>query len=407
MDTVFFRLSIPACLRDLDADAELYWQRVDSDNQRLASGTVRLSDAHQLAAQHRCVLFIPVTDVYLARLELKTSNKKQLYKAVPYALEDELSEDIEQLHFAVHTNHQVEYTSVMVINRELLTELMSLLEQCQLMPEIITADIYDLVWSDSSSWSCLIENDYALVRTALDDGFSSSVSDLAEYIELTVKQTQSPPDKLQIYSSADTTELASEIVETSGIEVNLQTTLPIQQHFEQTHINLLQKDFAQEKTHLNSLKPWFTALLLTASIAVLLLTSRAIEVVRLNALDKRLNHTIEETFRETFPEVKNIVNPRVQMEQRLANIETQNQHKQRSLFLKLLHHSAEAIKAHTDSSITDIQFRASKLTLDINVPTIQVLEELKVTMQSKKINAQIQTARNVDKHVEARISIEE
>ena len=404
MDTVFFRLPMPTCLRDLNADTALHWQQVDSEYQILASGVTDLSAAYQLTTQHRCVFLVPVAEVYLTQLTLKTTNKKQLYQAVPYALEEELSEDIEQLHFALNTHSQSGVTSVMVMNRARLQELNDLLNQYQLTPEIITADIYNLSWQDASSWSCLIEHEHALVRTALADGFCCACSELSQYIDLSIKHTEHTPEQLRIYAAADTPGLTTDI---AGIALELHNTPSVCQQFESTHINLLQQEFAVQKTQLTSVKPWMTAFALTVALVMLLLLGNVIEVARLNALDKQLNQAVEATFRQAFPEVVNIVNPRVQMEQRMADIAAQNQQKQRSLFLKLLHHSADSMRTHADSAIVDIHYKASQLSLDIIVPTIQVLEALTTTMQSKQMNVEVQTARNEAQHVEARIIVEE
>ena len=404
MDTIILRLSIATYLHELNADSKLYWRRIDGAGHMQASGSTSLANAQQLVDENRCVFLIPVTDVYLTQLELKTNSKKQLYKAIPYALEDDLAEDIEQLHFAINTYSSTDQKSVMVIKQSLMSNLIDILDQHGLVPEIISADIFDLTWTDSTAWSCLIEDDHALVRTALDNGFSCPLNDLHTYIELTLRHTPNPPDKITTLCTDNNVNIGAEIAAITVEKSNYGLFNPL---LENNTINLLQHSFARQNNSLSNYKTWLPTVALIAVLSVLLITVNAVEVVRLNSLDKRLKQQIESVFKQAFPEVRNIVNPRVQMEQRLTALNAQNDNKQRSQFLKLLHDSATVIKDHEGTDIMNIQFRQTKLTLDIHVPTIQILEKIKAGIQDKQVNVQVQTARNVDKRIEARISIEE
>ena len=65
----------------------------------------------------------------------------------------------------------------------------------------------------------------------------------------------------------------------------------------------------------------------------------SIEYWKLNRVNEKLDADIEQVFRRTFPEVKNVVNARVQMEQRIKELTSTGDSSKGTDFLKLLHHT--------------------------------------------------------------------
>jgi len=53
------------------------------------------------ARGRRVLLIIPNEDVVLTSVKIPSKNKKQLLQAIPFALEENLAEDIEDLHFSI------------------------------------------------------------------------------------------------------------------------------------------------------------------------------------------------------------------------------------------------------------------------------------------------------------------
>src|SRR5690606_14953731 len=98
MEQLFIRLS--------SAEREplhwLIWSPAQSE--LIASGTLNdLSELSQLtdhARSREVICYAPGTDVLLTQVELPSSAIRMLPQVVPNALEDELAQDIGELHFA-------------------------------------------------------------------------------------------------------------------------------------------------------------------------------------------------------------------------------------------------------------------------------------------------------------------
>src|SRR5688572_13130693 len=60
-----------------------------------------LREAAPLAAGRRVCALVPGTDVLVTEADVPVKSGAKLHQVVPYALEEQLAEDIEALHFAV------------------------------------------------------------------------------------------------------------------------------------------------------------------------------------------------------------------------------------------------------------------------------------------------------------------
>jgi len=75
-----------------------------SEQEIIASGeltnTQQLGELTDKARQRTVKVFVPGCDVLLKRLNVPTKSQRAMRSAVPYMLEDELAQDVEQLFFA-------------------------------------------------------------------------------------------------------------------------------------------------------------------------------------------------------------------------------------------------------------------------------------------------------------------
>ncbi len=89
---------------DADVDAEVApptacWWQLERDGSLIAQGVDSLADLHARFPQERIRALAPATSVSLYRISMPVRRGAALRAALPYALEDQLSEDIDGLHF--------------------------------------------------------------------------------------------------------------------------------------------------------------------------------------------------------------------------------------------------------------------------------------------------------------------
>src|ERR1700722_10703700 len=129
-----------------------------------ASGPLSLATT-AAAGRHVCVL-VPGTDVLLMEPELPLKAGTKLQQIVPYALEEQLAEDIDELHFAIGRRvGESTRTPVAVVARALMDEWLGAVQAVSIIPETMYADV-DLLPANPGQAIAWLDGDMVVVRAA-------------------------------------------------------------------------------------------------------------------------------------------------------------------------------------------------------------------------------------------------
>src|SRR5215470_7860577 len=152
-----------------------------------ASGTPQsgpLSLAAPRGVGRRICVLVPGTDVLLAEPEVPMKAGTKLQQIVPYALEEQLADDIDDLHFAIGKRAtDSQRTPVAVIRRSLMDEWLTLLRSSGLEPESMYTDS-DLLPQNPGQSVALMEEDVVVVRPPLGSPVTLPVEALEEALEI-------------------------------------------------------------------------------------------------------------------------------------------------------------------------------------------------------------------------------
>ena len=162
------------------------------------SGPLSLAAAR--AAGRRICVLVPGTDVLLAEPEVPMKAGTKLHQVVPYALEEQLADDIDDLHFAIGKRATGSArTPVAVVRRSLMDEWLTLLRSSGLEPESMYADSA-LLPENPGQAVALMEEDVVVVRPPLASAVTLPIEALSEALEIALRELQdsldcaSPPD---------------------------------------------------------------------------------------------------------------------------------------------------------------------------------------------------------------------
>lgn len=406
METLFLRFFTNSGNRVIDEDTSVRWVLETDPAEPNDCGTVKLSNASELIQDRKIVILLPVEQFYLQSVAVQTKNKKQLEKAIPYALEDDLTQDIEDLHFALGKRAENREIPVAVISKAHVDHLLEILSSVNILPDIITADIYGIEYKENQ-WTLCIEEGHLIARTNDWNGFSCDLVDFNDFMNIAFIEQDEPPSKITVYSHPDEEVTALAKIENVELEDIWSPSVYVNGFSSESCINLLQGSYAKaDKTH-KTTRPWKIAAVLGSIWVAISMIHTSIEYNRYNKLNTSLTKEVDQVFRSTFPEVKNVVNARVQMEQRFKKLSSTDANTSHADFLKFLHQSGYELYKNPNISITDIQYKNKQLSLEIKAKDIQVLETVKTKLQSKDINAELQTAKTVDDFVLARMLVSE
>lgn len=360
-----------------------------------------LSAAAEYAQRRQVVVFVPGEHVLLTQVALPGRPSKQWRNAVPYALEEQLAEDIDTLHFAIAPRQTDDKVPVAVIAKQHLDAYLEQLATADLQPDLLVPDILStpLHQQDEQQFITLVgrQHDW-LVRTGLYQGFA------AETDLLTALLPEAAELQLQAGDAdAEVIEQATQQLKTAGYLVHTQTQHTTLQAlvtaFTPTQtLNLLQGDYARGSDYQEKLKPWRIAAVLLVAFIALKLINHGLQWSELEAQADNLDTQIAASFQRALPG-KKMVNPSVQIERALADL--QNGGGTAPELLTLLNIASPILAQNEAIDLQTLNFNNNRLELRLNAKQVQAVDVLKaafakqpnIKLEVKSVNA---SADNVD-----------
>ena len=393
-----------------DPAAGCHWLPLGNDG--VPTGVVRsgtLAEAAVEANGLRIVALIPGIDCLLTTVRIPgRSNRQKLLRAIPYALEEQLSDEVEDLHFAVgELAASGEYPVAIVATQRMDASLEAFraagLEITRLVPDLLAVP-----WTENRT-SVVIEGALALVRTGPSSGYAVDADNLAVFFDaapaddVDAAEPEASPVHLYVPAGSSSPELPLADVEVENYNGNPLALFA--QGLDSGSINLLQGAYSRSQEWGRLLQPWrATAALLVAGF-LLSNVAMGIDYYRLGKESDSLGARIEEIYRQTFPGTKRVVNPRVQMEQQLTQL--QRRQGAGGQFLLLLARSGDVLRSAQEIKITGASYRAGRLDVDLSAASLQVLEQLMQTLTGKGLTVEIQSATTeADERVKSRLRIQ-
>lgn len=383
------------------------WLLLDDDGRpQGGTGSGSLDAAAVAANGQRAVVLVPGIECLLTTVQVPGHNRKKLLQAAPYALEEQLSDEVENLHFAVAAAPEDGVWPVAVISNAYMEMLQQQLAEAGLDVQQVIPELLAIPYQENEI-SVLLDGDQALVRTGRTTGYAVDAENLG--MLLTAGQSEDEPlPALRMFAVPGT--LLPETIEYDG-EARVMPIAgdPLEvfvQGVDAGAINLLQGRFSRAAEWGQVLRPWrATAALLLVGILVSNVVM-GVDYFRLSRESEQLHAQIETTFKSALPETRRIVNPRVQMQQQLDKL--QRRQGGGPGFLNLLAQSGAVLRGREGVDITGATFRGGRLDVDLTVADLQLLDQLKQALMEKgSLAVEIQSATTgPDQRVQSRLRIQ-
>jgi general secretion pathway protein L len=375
---------------------------------------------------------VPGADVLLAEPELPAKAGVKLQQLLPYALEEHLADDIDELHFAIGKRApDSPRVPVAVVSRALMDEWLAMLKAAGIEPECLYADS-ELLPRNPGQAVALLEEDSVYVRAPGGAPVSLPADALEE--ALAIAQSAPPgsspqeisphgvtahpadtgdaaaPRGLILYTGAAEWQHNAATVEAvrdrfEGIKVQLLTggplTLFAQQLPAATPINLLQGVYAQKNPHAVGLRAWRVAAVLLACLAGLHILGKATELHYLKTKEREVDASIRDTLHAAMPAEANTQDARHRMEQRLLAVRSGGS----TGLLAALEALAYARNSAPGTSVQALNFHDGVLDMKLAAPDAASLGHLSELLRNSGWQAEILGGNNVGKTYEGRVQI--
>ncbi len=358
----------------------------------------------------KIIVLVPGSEITLSSAQVPTQNKKRLMTALPFALEDQLVNDVEDLHFALGGRNDEGETNCAVVDSNKMDSWVAQLKQFGIQANMIVPDILAVPYV-SGSWSLLVEDNIVLLRTGTQSGFSIEIENAGALLAMFLKEnSENPPEQLYVYKYNDG---ASELPDLSSLQLKIQedicvfNMLPLVQGLDlDCVINLLQGDYSRREQIGKIWRPWLPAAAMLGGLVFLQLVMTTTTYFQLKSQSVELQVQIKKTYRSAFPDAKNIVDPRLQMERKLKSLRG-GAGEGGSSALGLLSSAATVLKSTEGLKIKSLRYKDGKLNVDLIIKDLQTLDKVKLQLtQNSELTVDIVSANSRNNQVESRLKIQ-
>jgi general secretion pathway protein L len=360
-----------------------------------------LSQAAAMSAGRRVAVIVPATDALSTDSDAPARSASKLAQVVPFALEERVADEIENLHFAIGERTGAgARVPVVIVKRARVESWLAELRAAGLVPNAIYSAA-TLLPSMPGQLIALLDGDTLTVRIGDAPPVVLPSLSIADSFEIALATQQSPvaglepaPLGLLLYTGHDEWQAHQDAVDAlrerfTGVKVQLLPSGPLSVLAPAAAagdaVNILQGALAVSSPDEVRWRSWRVAAMLAGALVLLHIGARWFELSRLEKNENALDSSIEDAFRAAMPGQQNATNARRRVEQRLAEVRSGGG----GTLLPALSALATARSAAPAASVEGITFRDGTLQLRISAPDAASLDAIGQQLRAARWQADI------------------
>ena len=402
-------------------DQAVEWVLVDSNGTRrsgVSSGN--LEQAAIEVRDHAVIALVPAEDVLLTSVHIPVRSVAKIRTALPFALEENLADDVEDLHFAVGDRQDNNRLPVAVVAREKMSGWLDRLNEVGIVPVMLAAENHGLA-KIPGTLSVLVDDKTTMFNDGADAEFSmqdvkpSDVLVIAGQLGETQDEDGENSGHLVVFCTSEQDEnLSHDWIalrhELHSVDVNV---LPdgvfpkLAVTVAAGHgINLLQGLYGKKTEYGTLLRPWKIAALLLLGLTVVGMAMKGVGYYQLLQDEATLRAQFNAEYRLLRPDdTREIIDPVATVEslRRGAGASAAPQ-----VLLPSLRELGAALDANSGVEIEAISYRAGVVDLQLTAPDVATLDKIqKAVSASGRFQASIQSTNQVADKINGNIRIRE
>lgn len=318
-----------------------------------------------LQTNSQTIVVLPTAVASLFECELPNLSDNKLRAAIPFALEDYLSQPVDALHFAYYRQTDKNNYCVVVIDKGLISSVLEGLNAISLLVDCVTLDWFALkpsdVWVGESS---LLVN---------QEDFKGALKPMAAINYL--KKTPGLVTITSFIDSVTLTDYQPLLLKSQKVKLAVAEALSVNKPF-----NVCQGLLRTGKSY-SEVLPWYKAS--AALLLVWLVSFVVLNAFNASLLSKKIAEVdtdIATRYRQFFPDAKQVINPRFRINQLMNSTLTL----QDKAFWNVL---SQFSKTFDDKKINleALNYKNKVLTVTLVADNFSILEALQLALQKQSI----------------------
>jgi general secretion pathway protein L len=385
---------------------EASWQRLENGQLAGSFHQGELADASRYCRGAHVIVIVPSEEVFITSVSLPGKNRKKLLRAVPYAIEDQLVDDIETLHFALSQNRSNGRFIVSAVEERMIEYWDTSLKSAGIFAETMIPDVLALQASEDS-WTVMLEATRALVRSP-SGMFCSDIENLPLMLNnLYLSAADERPGQVVVHDCSKASHMTTLKALCPDIEFNVVECVNgpfgifAEQYRPDTTVNLYQGEYKRQQGIGRHLKPWIPA---AALFAVWIGWQLVVNIMALIDLDNKseiLTEQMRQVYKTAFGPGKQpkSYQLRSSMESRM-NVILAKQGQSEGSLQEMLVKTAPILKNVSGAQLEGLRYKNGRLDIDLIVKKSSDVDPLKEKIQSQtgwEVKSNATTSKGVTK----------
>ena len=406
-----------------DENAHASWIAVDDAGTRRTPPVMGpLEEAQKDVGDREVIVLVPAGETSTLACDLPAKGAR-LRAALPFALEEQVADEIENLHFAPGPRRAAGDLAVVVVAHDKMSAWLARLQEAGIRAARLIPEDHGLAFVPNTLSMLVAENqvvfnngaDLAFVmqgvtpidalmaagilgENGLTDAATENPRHLLVYCEPTDEQRFSEEwSRLRQYLDSVDINLLPD-----GVLPRLAVTVA-----SGSGVNLLQGRYG-ESTDVGALvRPWRYVAMLLVALGILGIAGKGVDYVRLTSEEAALKEQFTAEYRKIRPDdTREVMDPLGTVTSIRRSFGAPGSAP--AVFLPLLQQLALAMQENKDADIQAISYRAGVVDVRLTAPDVATLDRIeKGISQSDRFNATIQSTDRVGDEVNSRIQIRE
>ncbi len=387
MDALFF-IELPK-YGSINSASKLNWYR--QDQQEVTTGCNELNTLIEHIGHCYCIAVLSGNNVYQTQSTLAIRNRKLLSQALQYDIEEQLAEDVENLHIAWQKNAE-NSLDIAIINKNLLQDYLDVFAEAKI-------PVTKLITDTQLQANC--PQEFLLIHNADDTLLKTHQHCIAiESWNLPVLMeslSDTLPTSIPVYSTSSLTIADCPIQLKQQVLSEPVFNYLCQQYNHAPILNLLQGEFQRNPPQVWRFMQWLGAGVLV--LLLMLTIQQFYQWQQLQNQEIQLEQAITEIYKTSFPQARRIIDPISQMRTGLRTAQAQQGN--HSGLLSLL--AAFARSQPNQIEINSLQYQQNQLSIDLSTHSLAQLELLTNALTQQGLTAEISAANKVNNRVQAQL----
>ncbi len=406
-----------------DEDAPASWIAVDDGGTRRTPPVIGpLNEALKDAGDRDIIVLVPAGETSTLTCDLPAKGAR-LRAALPFALEEQVADEIENLHFAAGTRRPGGNLPVVVVAHDKMSAWLERLQEAGIRPARMVPEDHGLAFVPNTL-SLLVAGDQIIFNDGTDlefvmqgvtpvdvlmaagvlgdDGLPDEARETATHLLVYCEPTDEArfaEDWNRLRQHLDSVDIN---LLPDGVLPRLAVTVA-----SGAGVNLLQGRYGESTDFGALFRPWRYAAMLLLALGVLGVAGKAIDYWRLSSEEAALTEQFTAEYRKIRPDdTREVMDP-------LGTVTSIRRSFGRpgaapAVFLPSLQQLATAMQDSKDAEIVAISYRAGVIDVRLTAPDVATLDKIeKSVSQSSRFTASIQSTDRVGDQVNSRIQIRE